>query len=489
MSAPLPRGWAETTLGAIHLDLSKMLDPRRQPTTKFELYSVPRHELGEPEVVEGKSVGSSKRTVTAGTVLLCRINPRINRVWLIDNDSEYIKIASTEWIPFFPLPEVEPRFLAYFLQRDAVRDFGAANASGVGGSLMRVKASTFLGFPFPVPPRREQARIADTLDQVLADLRLGNTMLKRMAKSLRLYRASVLKAAVEGDLTADWRKKHPDVEPASKLLQRILAERRRRWEQEQRRAYTEKGKALPKNWKAKYKEPVSADAAKLQPLPEVWSWASLDQLGRIDRGRSKHRPRNSSFLYGGRYPFVQTGDVKRAQRFIRDHTQTYSEAGLKQSRLWPPGTLCITIAANIAETAILSYPSCFPDSIVGVLFDPSLVSVEYVELFMQSARSRISAYAPATAQKNINNQTLRKLAVPLPPMAEQRAIVATVEEQLAAIDETAADIGAKLKGAESLRQSILHSAFTGNLLPQNPNDEPASKLLKRIAHERKAPRR
>ena len=299
----------------------------------------------------------------------------------------------------------------------------------------------------------------------------------------------MLKAAVEGDLTADWRKKHPDVEPASKLLQRILAERRRRWEQEQQRAYMEKGKTLPKNWKAKYKEPVSADAAKLQPLPEAWSWASLDQLGRIDRGRSKHRPRNSSFLYGGQYPFVQTGDVKRAQRFIRGHIQTYSEAGLRQSRLWPPGTLCITIAANIAETAILSYPACFPDSIVGVLFEPNLVSVEYVELFIQSAKSRISAYAPATAQKNINNQTLRKLAVSLPPIAEQRAIVATVEEQLAAIDETAADIGAKLKGTESLRQSILHSAFTGNLLPQDPNDEPASKLLKRIAHERKARRR
>ncbi len=166
--------------------------------------------------------------------------------------------------------------------------------------------------------------------------------------------------------------------------------------------------------------------------------------------------RESTLLYGGAYPFIQTGDVKGADQYLRHHTQTYSEAGLRQSRLWPAETLCITIAANIAETAILAYPACFPDSIVGVLFDPSLVSVRYVELFVQSTRDQISVYAPATAQKNINNRILRALAIPLPPFAEQLAIV--VEDQFSTIDHLEADIEAKLFGAQALRQAILKHA-------------------------------
>ena len=274
----LPRGWAETTLGAIQTDLSRMLDPQKTPTDKYELYSVPRHSLGEPEIVEGRSVGSSKRTVTVDTVLLCRINPHINRVWVTGDYSSHTKIASTEWIPFFPIPQVDSRFLAYFLQRDAVRDFGTLHASGVGGSLMRVKASTFADFPILLAPRNEQTRIADVLDELLKGMDAGVTTLQRCQEKLGRYRASVLKAAVEGELTAAWREQHPDVEPASELLQRILAERRRRWEQEQLHAYAEKGKAPPKNWRAKYKEPISPDADGLPALPRGWCWATLDQL-------------------------------------------------------------------------------------------------------------------------------------------------------------------------------------------------------------------
>src|SRR6476646_2180193 len=106
--------------------------------------------------------------------------------------------------------------------------------------------------------------------------------------------------------------------------------------------------------------------------------ASLGELGALDRGRSKHRPRNARHLYGGPYPFIQTGDIANSDGYIRTHTQTYSEAGLAQSRQWPTETLCITIAANIGKTAILTYPACFPDSVVG--FTPGEdVTIEYVQ--------------------------------------------------------------------------------------------------------------
>ena len=338
--------------------------------------------------------------------------------------------------------------------------------------------------PLLLPPADEQVRIADTLDELLSDLYAGVAALERVRAKLALYRASVLKAAVEGALTAEWREQHPHAEPASELLERILVERRRRCEEAQLAKFNEAGKEPPRNWKTKYRKPVSADTSSLPLLPAGWCWSSLDQLGQLDRGKSKHRPRDAAFLYGGPYPFIQTGDVRRARQYVRDHTQTYSEAGLSQSRLWPAETLCITIAANIAETAILSYPACFPDSVVGVQFTDSLVSVRYVELFIRSAKTLISAYAPATAQKNINNEILRALAVPLPPLEEQWAIVDLAEDQMSVIEHLGDDLESKLKGVQALRQAILRHAFAGKLVPQDPNDEPASELLKRIAAER-----
>jgi type I restriction enzyme S subunit len=342
--------------------------------------------------------------------------------------------------------------------------------------------------PVLVAPSAEQSRIADVLDELFSDLDAGVAALERVQGKLKLYRASVLKAAVEGALTVEWRAQHPHTESATELLKRFLAERRRRWEEDQLAKFKAKDQEPPKNWKAKYKEPVAPDTTNLPLLPEGWCWASLDQIGQLDRGRSKHRPRDAQFLYGGTYPFIQTGDVRKARQYLREHSQTYSEAGLKQSRLWAAETLCITIAANIAETAILSYPACFPDSVVGVLFEPSLISVRFVELFIRSTKTRMSAYAPATAQKNINNEILRALAVPFPPFQEQHAIVDAAEDQLSVVDHLGDDLGAtdKLKNAQALRQAILRHAFTGRLVPQDPKDEPASELLKRIVAEREA---
>ena len=105
-----------------------------------------------------------------------------------------------------------------------------------------------------------------------------------------------------------------------------------------------------------------------------WLPRKLDQLGFVGRGKSRHRPRNASHLYDGPYPFFQTGDIKAAGYHLTDYTQTYSEQGLAQSKLWEPGTLCITIAANIAESAILGVRGCFPDSVVGFIPDPTKAS-------------------------------------------------------------------------------------------------------------------
>ena len=214
-------------------------------------------------------------------------------------------------------------------------------------------------------------------------------------------------------------------------------------------------------------------------------WATLPQLGELNRGKSKHRPRNDPRLLDGPYPFVQTGDVKHSNGRIVQHTQTYSEFGLAQSRLWPAGTLCITIAANIADTGILSYPACFPDSVVGFIPDVSVVA-EFFESFIRTQRDNLEQFAPATAQKNINLQVLAELVVPLPPAAEQRRIVAEVERRLSVIQRVEAAVEASLQRAERLRQSILKRAFSGQLVPQDPYDEQASVLLESIRSQREA---
>src|ERR1022692_5176787 len=120
-----------------------------------------------------------------------------------------------------------------------------------------------------------------------------------------------------------------------------------------------------------------------------WPLRRLTELGELSRGRSRHRPRHAAHLYGGPYPFMQTGDVKASGGRISSYQQTYSEAGLAQSRMWPAGTLCITIAANIAETGILAFPACFPDSIVGFVQDETLLKVRYVELSIRSLKSEL----------------------------------------------------------------------------------------------------
>ena len=153
--------------------------------------------------------------------------------------------------------------------------------------------------------------------------------------------------------------------------------------------------------------------------PMGWQTERLGSLGSLDRGRSRHRPRNAPELYGGPYPFVQTGDIANSNGLVTQYSQTYSETGLNQSKMWPSGTLCITIAANIGMTGILTFDSCFPDSIVG--FQPGgTVTVEYVQTAVDLMQSQIEEDAPRAAQRNINLGVLRELTIPTPPFALQR---------------------------------------------------------------------
>jgi type I restriction enzyme S subunit len=163
-----------------------------------------------------------------------------------------------------------------------------------------------------------------------------------------------------------------------------------------------------------------------------WVDVALDELGYISRGRSRHRPRDAAHLYGGPYPFIQTGDVKHSELYITEHSQTYSQAGLEQSRLWPAGTLCITIAANIAETAILGIDACFPDSVIGFTAETTKCDARFIKYKFDLIRAQYQQVSHGAAQDNLSQEKLLsfKLRVPADAADQQR-----VADILAAYDE------------------------------------------------------
>lgn len=189
-------------------------------------------------------------------------------------------------------------------------------------------------------------------------------------------------------------------------------------------------------------------------------WLTLREAA-IDfgRGKSKHRPRNDAKLYGGRYPFIQTGDVRNGSHLITEYTQTYNEVGLAQSKIWPRGTICITIAANIAETGILNFDACFPDSVIGMVVNPEKTSQYYVEYLLQSLKANLAAKGRGSAQSNINLATFESERFPFPSLKEQERIVEILDQFDALVSdlstELSAELAARRKQYEYYRDRLL----------------------------------
>jgi type I restriction enzyme S subunit len=197
---------------------------------------------------------------------------------------------------------------------------------------------------------------------------------------------------------------------------------------------------------------------------EGWEQKTLEEIAiTFGRGKSRHRPRNEPKLYGGEYPFIQTGDIRNSDHFITEYSQTYSEAGLAQSKLWPKGTICITIAANIAETGILGFDACFPDSVIGVVANPEEADVDYVEYLLQSFKVRIQAMGKGSAQANINIGTFENERFPFPVVSEQKQIVDKLNSLREETQRLESIYQQKLAALDALKKSLLDQAFTGAL--------------------------
>lgn len=314
------------------------------------------------------------------------------------------------------------KFLCYYLNSFNYKGFvsGTTRLKLTQAQMKRIKV--------PNPTIPEQERIVARIEELFSELDKAVETLKTTKQQLAVYRQAVLQEAFTGNFTADFRKKNADVN-LSDL-----------------------------EW-------VSSEATeKLPILPDSWNYVALSKLGDLGRGKSKHRPRNDSRLFeDGKYPFLQTSEVKAADKYITQYKKMYGEFGLQQSKLWPKGTLCITIAANIAETAFLGIDACFPDSVVGFT-SYDIVLPEYVKYFIESQKLRLWAFAPATAQKNINLDTLENLIVPYCSLSEQKELVMEIESRLTTFSNIEQTVDFALVQAEAMRQSILKEAFEGRLL-------------------------
>lgn len=189
--------------------------------------------------------------------------------------------------------------------------------------------------------------------------------------------------------------------------------------------------------------------------------ATLADIGSVSRGRSRHRPRDDRRLYGGPYPFIQTGDVKAAGLYIAQHTQTYNEYGLAQSKLWPAGTLLITIAANIAESAILTYPACFPDSIVGFISDENKVRTKYIKYYLDYLKIQIQQVSKGTTQDNLSVDKLLSFKFKIPSIEYQDKVVT----KLATLDDLIHVNERKIKVLEEMARRIYREWFVDFKFP------------------------
>lgn len=282
----------------------------------------------------------------------------------------------------------------------------------------------FKDFCIPLPPLAEQKRIVEQIESLFAKLDEAKEKALSVVESFELREKAIYKKAFEGDLTNSWR--------------------------------AENGINISE-----------------------WEEIPFEKLGKLERGRSKHRPRNDKRLFGGKYPFIQTGDVAGAGMYVTSHKQTLSEFGFEQSRMFPKGTLCITIAANIGDAAILSYDCCFPDSVVG--FTPGEKCLnKYMYFYLQEIKAELEYIAPATAQKNLNLKLLGKVEIKVPSLKEQEKIVEILEMQINDQENIVEKAENVIETIDVMKKSILAKAFRGELGTNIETEESAIELLKSI---------
>lgn len=444
----------------------------------------------EPKLISlTKAPSRARQKVQTGDVLVSMTRPNLNAVALVTQEF-HGSIASTGF-HVLRSPWIKTGFLYYLVQTEKFID---AMCSVVQGALYpAVRPRDIEAFKFYLPPRTEQTRIVEKLEELLSELDAGVAELKAAQRKLAQYRQSLLKAAVEGALTADWRASRTSSnelhETGADLLQRILAERRARWEAKQLAKFAEQGKTPPRGWQAKYPEPVAPDTTDLSTLPDGWIWASLGQL--IESLASGSR--DWAPYYGrGTCTFVMAQNVRpwRPDFSFRQLVDPPEGNRDRARSLVEADDLLLTIvgantgqACRVAEQ-LKDHFVCQSVALIR-LTDSSLS--EFINAVLNSpehGQKQFREMNYGAGRPHLSFEQVESVLVPLPPTAEQQEILRQLDLALMATNDAEAQLLDANRYAAAQRKNILKAAFSGQLVPQDSTDEPASVLLERIRAER-----
>lgn len=428
--------------------------------------------------------GRAKQVLKDGDILISMTRPTLNAVALVNKKHEGA-IGSTGLF-VLRTNHFNPKYLYYKVQTN---DFIESMSSFVQGALYpAIRPKDIMTYEVEIFSLNEQTRIVEKLEELLPQLDAGMAELQAAQKKLTQYRQSLLKAAVEGQLTADWRKRNVPTEDGAQLLERILSERRARWEAKQLAKFNEQGKKPPKGWQDKYPEPARPDTANLPELPEGWVWATVDEISEVHSGSTPKGVENKSTELG-ETPWFRVGDMNSTgneTELTRSRINLTEEAtltlGLKKL---PRNTIVFpkrggAIATN--KKRLLNRPSCIDLNMMGIVSNEALQ--DWVWTWFQTIS--LKSLSNGSNVPQINNPDITNLPIPIPPLGEQKETLKNIydlsRENISLSDE----LHRSHLRASKQRQNILRSAFAGELVPQDPNDEPASELLARIAAERAA---
>lgn len=486
----VPEGWVEVELGEVWCESRARVQPNAIAPTKY--LSLEHVEGGMNRITGHGSSEAVKSTVavfSSGDVLYGRLRPYLNKVV---RPSE-AGVASTEFLVFEESPALSNALLVHLLSSTDLVAYASANSAGV--NLPRVSAQRLGEYRFHLAPLPEQHRIVAKIEDLFAKLDAGVAALKRAEANLERYRASVLKAAVEGRLTGQWRKVNPPDETGEELLKQILAERRRRWEEEQLAKFEAKGKKPPKNWKKQYKEPRASDTNDLSKLPEGWCWASLGQVADFQNGRAfpskEYADSGVRLLRPGN--LHSSGRVNWSEKNTRHMPEEWAERFPQY--IVGSDELVMNLTAQslkdeflgrVVETA--PNERCLLNQRLARITSFPGLNRRFLLAVLRAWRFRhfVATLNSGSLIQHMFTSQLHEFVFPLPPQSEQHIVVAELDRLLTDCSACDAALDYGLGTRSSLRQSILKRAFQGRLVPQDPDDEPASVLLESVRAEHEA---
>jgi type I restriction enzyme S subunit len=341
-----------------------------------------------------------------------------------------------------------PEWVELFLKQGNYYLHLEKHASGVGSK--RISPKIFLSLEMPLPQVEFQRKILAKINLYLEIQKNLNSEIKHQQSLLKKLRQQILQEAIEGKLTAGWRAQHPDVEPASKLLERIAAEK----------AELIKAKKI----KPQKQLPKISDSEKPYELPKGWEWCRLGGITNIVRGGSP-RPAGDKRFYEGNIPFLKVADLTATTNmYLHKHTYTIKEAGLNKTRLVPENTLMLTNSgATLGIPKICSFKTTFNDGVAAFIdMHAELYKPFFYYLLASKTDWYLNVASRGQGQPNLNTEIIGATEISLPPLIEQKAIVAKVEKLLAMCDELEIQINANETNAEQLMQAVLKEAFTQN---------------------------